>query len=349
MDVRLSTEQQALRDSVAQVVEKLAPTAVGQLDDLERVDKLDAAVASSGWRELRASEDGGAPLASGVEVAIVAEELGRGLVDAPFLGPTLAAELRRLAGAPSAAADETVLLAPGLIDLARVPDGTPPAGSVAIDARGAGTALALSNDGTTLVEVALLPGRGEPEDDGLDLTRRTGVVDPSIPVALVDQGRPLSADDLVAWTALGLAVTCADLVGTMRGAVELSCEYAAARRQYGAAIGSFQAVQHLLADAFVAMEGSRSITLHAAWAVDALPPDDALAAAAVAKAYCARAARTVCETAIQVHGGIGNTWECMAHVYLRRALLSSDVLGGAGTSLERVLQHRGLGDGHGLR
>ncbi len=82
------------------------------------------------------------PLASGVEVAIVAEELGRGLVDAPFLGPTLAAELRRLAGAPSAAADETVLLVPGLTDLARVTDGTAPAGSVAIDAHGADTALA---------------------------------------------------------------------------------------------------------------------------------------------------------------------------------------------------------------
>jgi alkylation response protein AidB-like acyl-CoA dehydrogenase len=349
MDVRLSTEQQALRDSVAQVVEKLAPTAVGQLDDLERIDKLGAAVAASGWRELRAAEDGGAPLASGVEVAIVAEELGRGLVDAPFLGPTLAAELRRLAGAPSAAAGETILLAPGLGDLARLTDGAP-SGAVAIDAQGADTALALSADGTTLVEVPLVAAGPQPDGDGVDLTRRTAVVDPSRPVGVVgDQGRALSADDLVAWTALGLAVTCADLVGTMRGAVELSCEYAAARRQYGAAIGSFQAVQHLLADAFVAMEGSRSITLHAAWAVDALAPDDALLAAASAKAYCARAARTVCETAIQVHGGIGNTWECMAHVYLRRALLSSDVLGGAGPSLERVLQHHGLGDRHGLR
>ena len=107
----------------------------------------------------------------------------------------------------------------------------------------------------------------------------------------------------------------------MRGAVDLAVDYAASRHQYGRSIGSFQAVQHLLADAYVLMEGSRSVALHAAWAVDALPTDAALAAAAVAKAYCARAARTVCETAIQVHGGIGNTWECLAHVYLRRALL----------------------------
>jgi alkylation response protein AidB-like acyl-CoA dehydrogenase len=103
----------------------------------------------------------------------------------------------------------------------------------------------------------------------------------------------------------------------------------------------------------VATEGSRSAALHAAWAVDALSPEDALAASAVAKAYCARAARTVCEIAIQVHGGIGNTWECLAHVYLRRALLSSDVLGGAGPNLARVLAHHGVTDdggaGDGLR
>ena len=91
------------------------------------------------------------------------------------------------------------------------------------------------------------------------------------------------------------------------------------------------------------------MALHAAWAVDALPADEALAAAAVAKAYCARAARNVCETAIQVHGGIGNTWECLAHVHLRRALLSSEVLGGVGASLARVLDHHGLGGDHGLR
>ena len=111
----------------------------------------------------------------------------------------------------------------------------------------------------------------------------------------------------------------------------------------------FQAVQHLLADAHVSTEGARSVARHAAWAVDALPPDEALAAAAVAKAYCSRAARQVCETAIQVHGGIGNTWECLAHVHLRRALLSTDVLGGVGPNLDRVLAHQGIGGDHGLR
>jgi len=335
MDVRLSGEQLALRESAARVVDRLGPRAVGQLDDAERTSKLDAAIASSGWHELRTMNDAGQPWASAVEAAIVAEELGRGLADAAFLGPTLAAELRRLASAPPSSSAVTVALR---TDLGALADGAGDA--VAIDAAGATTAFVL--DGERLGEVQLPDGEVR-----VDLTRPSVRIDPATIVTPVD-GR-LGADDLRKWTAFGLALTCADLVGTMRGALQLSCDYATERRQYGVAIGSFQAVQHLLADALVGMEGSRSIALHAAWAVDALPAPDALAAASAAKAYCARAARSVCETAIQVHGGIGNTWECLAHVFLRRALLSTDVLGGVGPSLTRVLAHRGIGGSDGLR
>jgi alkylation response protein AidB-like acyl-CoA dehydrogenase len=185
----------------------------------------------------------------------------------------------------------------------------------------------------------------EPTTDEVDLTRHCAVVDAAADAEPVGE---LAPDDLVRWTALGLAVTAADLVGAMRGAIDLAVDYAKTRRQYDAAIGSFQAVQHLLADAHVAMEGSRSAALHAAWSVDALAPADALAAAASAKAYCSRAARLACETSIQVHGGIGNTWECKAHLYLRRALVSSELLGGIGVSLRRVLDHE-VGVGVGLR
>jgi alkylation response protein AidB-like acyl-CoA dehydrogenase len=125
--------------------------------------------------------------------------------------------------------------------------------------------------------------------------------------------------------------------------LDVTVAYAAERRQYGVPIGSFQAVQHLLAEARCLMEGSLSVALHASWAVDNLEPREAQAAGRVAKAYCARAARTVCETAIQVHGGIGNTWECIAHVYLRRALLSTQWFGDDGEQL-RVLQQLRLGD-----
>ena len=328
MDVRLSTEQVALRESAARVVDQLGPKAVGQLDDAERAAKLDAAVTASGWRELRTAGDDGRPWASAVEAAIVAEELGRGLADAPFFGPTLAAEIRRVAGLPPSTGNETVGFD---VDLGSF------GAAIAVDAAGASNALVV--DGTSVSEVAL--GGDEVR---VDLTR------PSVRIAAGGTALgSLDAPQLTRLRAFGVALTCADLVGVMRGAVELATEYAKERRQYGVPVGSFQAVQHLLADALVELEGSRSVTLHAAWAADALSPDEALAAAALAKAFCARAVRNVCETAIQVHGGIGNTWECLAHVYLRRALLSTDVLGGVGASLDHVLASRGLGGGHGLR
>nr|NIV49434.1 acyl-CoA dehydrogenase [Gammaproteobacteria bacterium] len=145
----------------------------------------------------------------------------------------------------------------------------------------------------------------------------------------------------------GLALTSADLVGTMRGVIDASVAYARERKQYGVAIGSFQAVQHLLAEAHTLMEGAASAAAYPAWAVDALAPDEARGAGRVAKAYCARAARTVCETAVQVHGGIGNTWDCMVHVHLRRALLSSRWFGDDGEML-RQLERTRLGVTHGL-
>ena len=191
----------------------------------------------------------------------------RGAADASFLGPTLAAELRRLAGAPPGDTVETVALDSAPVSLVRGVDRTcPPA--VAIDAQGSDRALLLAHgpEGGRLAQVDL-----HAQQSGLDLTRPSVVVDGVAVAAVEGAQRTLTQDDLARWTALGLSVTCADLVGTMRGAVDLACTYATHRHQYGAAIGSFQAVQHMLADAFVAMEGSRSVTLHAAWAVDACP------------------------------------------------------------------------------
>ena len=347
MDVRLSVEQVALRDTAAQAVHRLGAYSVAALADAERTAKLDAAVTAAGWRELRTPNEHGDPWATAVEVAVVAEELARGLADAAFVGPTLAAELRRHAGAQPARRPETVALTADLAQPARATAGALRDGAVALDAAGATSALVLlPGDAGVALGAVPLPGVASA---GADLTRAAARVEPGATVAPVEgPARPVGHDALARWHALGLAAASADLVGVMRGALVLACDYARARRQYGAAIGSFQAVQHLLADGHVAMEGSRSITLHAAWAVDALSGDEALAAASAAKAYCARAARTVCETAIQVHGGIGNTWECLAHVFLRRALVSGEMLGGIGASLERVLAAHGVGGDDGL-
>lgn len=330
MDVRLSAEQRALRDTAVDLVDALRPQSVIDLDDAERTAKLEAAVASTGWRQLREPDEGGAPYASAVEVAIIAEELGRGLADVAFFGPVLAVELRRFAGAPPAEVGETVGLTPDLTDV-----GVAGQLAIAVDAAGAWNGLLLA--GGELVQMPL-GGLADP----VDLTRPHAAI-PATTAATSLTEAP-TPESLTKWRALGVALTCADLVGVMRGAIDLATDYAKVRKQYGAAIGSYQAVQHLLADAFVALEGSRSAALHAAWAVDALPADEALAATAGAKAYCARAARMVCETSIQVHGGIGNTWGCLAHVFLRRALVSIDLLGGVGTSLDRVLAHNLAGN-----
>ena len=252
MDVRLTAEQRQLREAAAELADDLGPGSVADLDDANRIARLEKAVDGTGFRALRS--DG----ASGVEVAIVAEEFARGLVDVPFIGPVLADDLVRRIGKPLA----------------------PPPDISSVDLTGSLAGVAESP-----VELAELP-----EEDG------------------------------ARWHALALTATTADIVGAARGTLTLATEYAKVREQYGATIGSYQAIGHLLAESLALIEGCVSVLRHAAWAVDELPVDTAVEAGRVAKIYCARSALTVCETSIQVHGGIGNTWECLAHVYLRRVL-----------------------------
>lgn len=290
MDARLTAEQAGLRDAAARLAADLGPGSVHDLADDGRVARLEKAVAATGWRTMRS--DG----ATGVEAALVAEEFARRLADVPFLGPVLADDLRR----------GTADGGPGL---------TIAVNGVAVDARGISRVLVLDGN-------RLLAGRAGPGCPGADLTRVsaevTGPLEPAGQLSAAQAGR---------WRALALVLTTADLLGAARGAHALACGYAKIRRQYGQAIGSYQAVAHPLAEGLALIEGSVSVLRHAAWAVDALPPDQAVRAAQIAKVYCARAARDICETAVQVHGGIGNTWECLAHVYLRRALASAELFG----------------------
>src|SRR3954465_9658139 len=153
MDVRYSPEQRALQESAAQMVERLGPQAVRELDDQERTAKLDAAVAASGWRELRAADDDAKPWASAIEVAIIAEELAYGLADVAFVGPVLAADLRRLAGAPAATSPETVAFTTGLADIASAKGGVV-CDAVAVDAAGATGALVLTDNRHVLATAA---------------------------------------------------------------------------------------------------------------------------------------------------------------------------------------------------
>src|ERR1700733_4795834 len=227
MDVRLTAEQQQLRDAAAKLADDLGPGSVQDLDDESRMSRLDKQLEATGGSALRS--DG----ASGVEVAIVAEEFGRRLVDTPFLGPVLADDLARLVGAD--------------------PRGTLAVDDRAIDARGARRALLLS--GSTVLAAALDAGRG-----GADLTRTEATVT-GAPETLGE----VSAEAAARWQALALVTTSADLVGIARGAQALACDYAKIREQYGRQIGSYQAVAHLLAESLALIEGSVSVLRHAAW------------------------------------------------------------------------------------
>ena len=346
MDTRDTPEQAELRRTARRLARELGPRSVADLDDDKRRERLAEAVRAAGWLELRQDGGDGAPLASGVEAAIIAEALGEAVADVPFAGPLLAADLARRAGAcPVDGA--VVAFSADLIDAA-VASGPATAAEVhALDAapRGPVAAYVLvpAGDGYRLALV-----EGDSACDGADLTRAVRRIPAGASLVPVrDQARLLTRADLDAWVTLGLALTSADLVGLMRGVLDLTVAYAQERKQYGVAIGTFQAVQHLLAEARCLLEGAFSAALYPSWAVDNLAPDEARSAGRVAKAYGARAARSVCETAVQVHGGIGNTWDCIVHVYLRRALLSSQWFGDDGEQL-RQLERTRLGVPYGL-
>ena len=316
---------------------------MADLDDATRAKRLAGAARDAGWLELRSDGGGGDPLASGVETSIVADALGASVADVAFCGPVLAADLARRAGVTVGNA-AVVAFAPSLIDIALPAASTTSTPIYAVDGAGEGFdgAYVLVPDGATYrLGLVSLDGAERGSRWGSDLTRAVEVIGTGASVeSIADTPTPLTDDDRIAWTALGLALTSADLVGIMRGVLDITVAYAAERRQYGVPVGSFQAVQHLLAEARCLVEGSHSAALHASWAVDNLPPREALAAGRVAKAYCARAARTACETAVQVHGGVGNTWECIVHVYLRRALFSSRWFGDDREQLRELQRER---------
>ena len=330
MDTRDTPEQAELRRAARQLARELGPSTVAELDDDTRAKRLRAAVRDAGWLELRDDDGNGQPLASGVEAAIVADALGGAAADVAFTGPVLAADLARRAGV-----DATDIAAVAFSQSMTEP-ATAGSPGVAVDAAAEQVDIAYvlipDGDAYRFGQVRL-----DTEPAGADLTRAVRAIPADTQVD--DVAGEITKYELAGWTALGLALTSADLVGVMRGVLDLTVAYASERKQFGVAVGSFQAVQHLLADAHCLMDGSLSVALHASWAVDELEPAEAVAAGRVAKAYCARAARTVCESAIQVHGGIGNTWDCLAHVYLRRALLSSQWFGDDGVQL-RELQQR---------
>jgi alkylation response protein AidB-like acyl-CoA dehydrogenase len=341
----LTEEQEMLRDIAAQVG---ASVGLSHPSDLPKVDRAKgwASLADAGLLGLRTRDPDGHPTASGVEVMLVAQALGAWLAPLPFLASAvLATELLVLAGAPAAWIDDltsgeartALLLTSDLSRLATVDEiGT----SLAWDADGATHALALAGNAgaPTVARVAL--DDGWTPVDAVDLTRVLLAPGSGITPTVEEVGGPLDADALTRWLALALVTVSADAVGAMRHGLEQAVAYTKERIQYDVPVGSFQAVQHMCAEALVAVEGADSTVKYAAWAVDELEPAEALTAARTAKAYSGATSRTVPETIMQVYGGIGQTWEHIAHFVNRRNLLDRQVFGDDAVQLTAIADSR---------
>lgn len=172
----------------------------------------------------------------------------------------------------------------------------------------------------------------------LDATRKLYRVD--LDGATVDEDRLLAGgekarDALARATREATIAACAELVGGMQWVTDTTVEYAKSRQQFGRTIGHFQAVQHRCADLLLHLESARSATYTAAWAVATDDPQaDRLVS--IAKAYCSDAAREVGNSGIQVHGGIGFTWEHDLQLYYKRAKASELLFGDATFHRERI-------------
>jgi alkylation response protein AidB-like acyl-CoA dehydrogenase len=141
--------------------------------------------------------------------------------------------------------------------------------------------------------------------------------------------------NIVRGLSVATAALAAEMVGGMQRTLDITVEYAKTRKQFGKPIGQFQAVQHQCADMYLETESSRSAAYYAAWALQERAPDAAVAVS-IAKTYASDASRTVGNRGIQIHGGMGFTWENDLHLYYRRAKASETALGDATFHRERI-------------
>lgn len=329
----LDADQQLLAETAGQLATRLSGLATGDTTESTGRDGWQR-VRDVGWCGLRQRHDG-RPLATAFDAGLVTQAFGGELVGEPLAGSLLAVELLELAHAPvevveAAATGATItvpVLGPTLAGLAGGGSG------VAWDFAGATRGIVLDGDTVALVDLT----NATPIDTA-DPSRRLGRVTWSS--GDLNRVGTWSADVVDAWTAFALAQVSCELVGVMEAALALALGHAVHRSQFDRPIASFQAIQHICADQLVSIEGAKSAAHHAAWAVDALDPADALLAGRVAKVACGQAARGVAEAAIQVHGGIGMTWECNAHRFLRRVLVDRQVLGSEAHHLHEIADRR---------
>lgn len=344
MNLELTDEQVALRDTTRRFLAEKASISTHVRPLLDDPTGADEAVwrglAELGTTGLLVPEEYGGAGMTMVEAGVVAEELGAGLHPGPWLSTAVAAPraLTRL-GAGGAAAELLTGIADGTTvaticfpddDAASVtaaPDATLQGEIAGVpDAAAADVLLVLAedSDGTGLFAVQTgASGISVAPERGIDQTRKRFRI--TFDAAPAQRLGPAAPEDAAAVIDDVLIAAAADALGAARAVMDLAVEYAKVRKQFGQAIGSFQAIQHLCVDMYETVELARGGVIHALWAAD-LAPDERHLAALRAKAFAGRLA-TVGDTAIQVFGGIGYTWEHDAHLYLKRLLSFSELRG----------------------
>jgi alkylation response protein AidB-like acyl-CoA dehydrogenase len=320
-----------------------------------------AQMAEQGWLAVERREDSGGLGMGFVEVAVLCEQIGRHLAPVPFAGTVLALHAIEAGAdvAESAAGDAAGAAgdASGAAELAeRLATGDAigavawtrrPSQVVAERSGGGGWSLTGRPDPVVFgpvadvvivpAEIAGSPGSRElfvlvdlPESGrvpqpAMDLTRSLGWLElASTPATLLSGAGPAAADGHAAgFTSLAdraAVAVSAEMLGAAQRVLDMTVQYAKDRVQFGRPIGSFQAVKHRCADMLVDVEGMRSAVYYSAWCIAADSPD-ASSAASAAKIWCSEAAARVMASGLQVHGGIGFTWEHDMHLFVKRSQL----------------------------
>jgi alkylation response protein AidB-like acyl-CoA dehydrogenase len=314
--------QRTARDLLA---ERATPARVREHAEARTLDQaLWREMSELGWPGIAVSEQYGGQGLGQIELSILCEELGRSLAAVPFLPSAMAATVIEHGGS----AELCERLLPGLASgetvgaLGAAVDGT--AGLV-IGAPDAQVIVLVEADGSARVlaaeEAELAPIES---------------IDPTRSAASVSAGG--SGEELpegCAGLGRALASVSSELVGVCDRALAMTVDYVKDRKQFGVPVGSFQAVSHRCAQMLLETEKARSTSAFAAWTADA-DPERLAEAAAMAKAAASDAGREVTAAAIQMHGGIGFTWEADVHWLFKRAQLDAALLGGAGQHRARL-------------
>jgi alkylation response protein AidB-like acyl-CoA dehydrogenase len=368
MDFSFSSDQQLLKNSArAFLDEHCKPAAVRLLWDDPRgeSDTMWKEMAQLGWLGLSLPEAYGGSGLGMVETAILLEELGRAAYPGPYWPTVLAAEAVEAVGTDAQKNRWLAAIATGdaratLTLLDADLDWDP----VTMSARAEKTPRGWALSGTKrfvpwahVANVLLIPARApegptlfliDPSASGLTLSPVQGM-DLATRWVQIDMDKVPAAADAVLGTAgqaapllaslvrRGAVGAAAEMLGAARRCLDMAVGYAKVREQFGQPIGSFQAIRHKCAEMLLEVENSHSAVYYAAWALDAKAEDGELAAS-VAKAYVGDAARKVCGEAIQVHGGIGFTWEYDLHIYMKRAKALEPMYGDADYHREQIVR-----------